>query len=140
MTITRRHNKRNDLSGGSVRDHADPSTAHTVTLSYDRNGNLTSGGEEYTYEFNPWGQLVRIRDYNTAKLLAEFTYSGLGHRISERTDTSDAVDSGKPDGLVDGSDTDHASFSCERQGQAQTERRSSGVSLCHASAPASSRC
>ena len=103
MANNRTYNNRNQLWTRVVLDSADPCGV-TVTLDYDRNGNLTSDGEKFTYVFNPFGQLVAIKDHSKGSLLAEFTYSGLGHRISERTDTSDAVDSGKPDGLVDGSD------------------------------------
>lgn len=53
-----------------------------VTFGYDRNGNLKNrdGGNE-TYEYNPFGQLVKYRN-NTKLLEVLYGYDGLGRKIS----------------------------------------------------------
>ncbi len=45
-------------------------------------GNLTDDAENYEYEYDAFGRLRKIRNQNPVPtLVAEYTYSGLGHRI-----------------------------------------------------------
>ena len=105
MNDARTINKRNELRSRSVLDSTNPSTARTVTLAYDKNGNLTDDGEKYTYEYNPWGQLVRIRNrVSPYETQAVYAYNGAGWRISEQLDRNDSGDTGVTDGIVDSYD------------------------------------
>ena len=104
MDDTRTYNKRNELRTRSVIDNTNPSTARSVTLTYDLNGNLTGDGEKYTYKYNPWCQLVEVKSIaGGTPVVVTFVYNGMGHRVGEKLDTS-SVTPGVPDGVVDGSD------------------------------------
>lgn len=64
-----------------------------------------SDGEKFTYVYNPWGQLVEIKKIGGGSVTnAKYTYSAMGHRISEQLDTNDSSNSGVGDGLVDAYD------------------------------------
>ncbi len=90
---TRTHSDANELltrntnSGGPVE----------YTLSFDAVGNMTDDGKSYTYEYDAFGRLVRLRNRSTAALVAEYAYYGNWNRASEKYDTDG-------DGDVDGSD------------------------------------
>jgi len=107
MDDQRTYNRRNELLSRQIFDSVTTTAPRqTVTLTYDRNGNLRSDGERHTYLFDAWGRLVEIGDYAAeAATVARFTYSGLSHRISEQTDTSSLLYPGYPDGQVDGDDS-----------------------------------
>ena len=52
------------------------------TLVYDKLGELTDDGEFYKYEYDAFGRLRKITNQDfSPKLVAEYTYNGLGHRI-----------------------------------------------------------
>jgi len=88
----RTHNDANELT---ARDTDDDGTDN-FTLTYDANGNLTDDGENYQYVFDAFNRLRKVK--NGAKLVAEFRYNGLNHRITAQHDTN-------LDGVLDGSDT-----------------------------------
>ena len=52
MDDTRTFNKRNELRTRVVKDSSNILTGKTVTLTYDKNGNLTSDGEKFDYTYN----------------------------------------------------------------------------------------
>lgn len=64
-----------------------------------------SDGEKFAYVYNPWGQLVEIKKIGGGSVThAKYTYSAMGHRISEQLDTNDSLNSGLGDGVVDADD------------------------------------
>ncbi len=65
---------------------------------------FTGDGEKYTYKYNPWGQLVSIYDVGYTDYAAVYTYNGLGHRISEQTDTNDSGNTGAADKALNSND------------------------------------
>ena len=89
----RTHNTVNELTGRDTDDNG----TDDHTLSYDEVGNLTDDGENYTYEWDAFGRLRKVKNRSTSALVAEYRYNGLGHRIAEHVDTDD-------DGDVDASD------------------------------------
>ncbi len=48
---------------------------------------MTDDGVNYTYVFDAWGRLKRVKNRSTTYPIIEYTYNGLGQRISERTDS-----------------------------------------------------
>jgi YD repeat-containing protein len=103
MEDTRTYNQRNELRRRVVKDAFD-NNGLTIDLDYTLNGQLKDDGQKYTYTYNPWGQLVAVKDRISGNLLAEYTYNGLGMRLTERTDTNDPTDAGQADGVVDAHD------------------------------------
>jgi RHS repeat-associated protein len=89
----RTHNDVNELS---ARDTDDNGTDN-FTLAYDEAGNLTDDGEYYTYVWDAFYRLRKIKARATGALVTEYKYNGLGYRISIHEDTDD-------DGDVDGGD------------------------------------
>ena len=89
----RTHNTVNELTGRDTDDNG----TDDYTLAYDGVGNLTDDGENYTYEWDAFGRLRKVKNRSTSALVAEYRYNGLGHRIAEHVDTDD-------DGDVDASD------------------------------------
>ena len=89
----RTHNTVNELTGRDTDDNG----TDDYTLSNDEVGNLTDDGENYTYEWDAFGRLRKVKNRSTSALVAEYRYNGLGHRIAEHVDTDD-------DGDVDASD------------------------------------
>jgi RHS repeat-associated protein len=80
-----------------ARDTDDDGTAN-YTLTCDAVGNLTDDGEAYKFVYDAFGRLRQVKETASPyKLLAEYTYSGLGHRVGWHYDTDG-------DGDVDGSD------------------------------------
>ncbi|RNC81832.1 MAG: hypothetical protein ED559_08625 [Phycisphaera sp.] len=90
---TRTHNKANELTARDI----DTDTTDDYTLSYDEVGNLVDDGEDYEYVYDAFGRLKEVLDESDQSLIAEYTYNGLGYRISEHYD----VDA---DGDVDAND------------------------------------
>ncbi|CAN5831178.1 hypothetical protein BH11PLA1_BH11PLA1_01530 [soil metagenome] len=104
MDDTRVYNDRNELTSRGVIDSAHLG-GMTITLTYDKNGNLTDDGEKFEYVYNPFCQLVEVKEtggsHNTQ---AKFTYNALSQRISEQLDINDSGNSGAPDAVVDSYD------------------------------------
>jgi YD repeat-containing protein len=105
MDDSRTYNSMNRLTGRAYYDevYTHAGSRHAVSQTYDANGNLTNDGEAYKYVYNPFGQLVQIKDQSN-NLVAEYHYNGLGQRISEQTDTNDSGNTGTPDNTVDSHD------------------------------------
>ena len=59
----------------------------TITPTYNTRGDLTDDGEDYAYEYDVLGRLVKIFNSSTSDLISEYRYNGLGYRIGERIDT-----------------------------------------------------
>ena len=104
MDDVRTYDTRNRLATRSYNDFVHPSTPATPTITYDANGNLTSDGEKYDYVYNPFNQLVQIYDRVHSSVAANYTYNGLGQRISEQLDTNDSSNTGNADRAVDSHD------------------------------------
>ena len=87
----RTHNVVNELE---ARD-TDNNATDDFNLDYDAVGNLTDDGENYTFEWDAFGRMRKIRNRANSNLIAEYCYNGLGYRISihEDTDTDGDVDS-----------------------------------------------
>ncbi len=90
---TRTHNLANEV----LTREPDSDPPPEFTFAHDAAGNMTDDGEEYTYEYDAWYRLVRIRNRSTTDLVAEYTYYGNGYRASSHHDTN-------LDGDVDGDD------------------------------------
>ncbi|MEE8153797.1 MAG: hypothetical protein V3T53_02430 [Phycisphaerales bacterium] len=73
----RTHNDANELTGRDTDDNG----TDDFTLTYDAVGNLTDDAENYEYEYDPFGRMRKVKNTSTQALVAEYTYSGLGHRI-----------------------------------------------------------
>ncbi len=86
----RTHNDANELTGRDTDDNG----TDDYTLVYDAVGNLTDDGENYEYEYDPFGRLRKVTKTSDQALVAEYTYNGLGHRITWHydTDTDNDVD------------------------------------------------
>jgi len=69
----------------------------TYSPAYDEAGNLTNDGKDYTYEYDAFGRLRRVRNRATSALVAEYSYNGLGFRTSWKYDANAS-------GTVDGDD------------------------------------
>ena len=80
---TRTHNEVNEIL---TRD-TNSSPPAEFTLTHDAAGNLTDDGESYTFEYDPWYRLRRMRNRSTSALVAEHAYYGNGFRASEKYDT-----------------------------------------------------
>jgi RHS repeat-associated protein len=89
---TRTHNAVNELT---ARD-TDSNSSNNYTLTYDAAGNLTDDAESYEYEYDAFNRLREVRN-QSATLLAEYRYNGLGFMIGVHEDTD-------ADGDADGSD------------------------------------
>jgi hypothetical protein len=86
----RTHDKVNQLT---ARD-TDNNGTNNVTLTYDGDGDVTNDGEKYTYIYDVFLRLRKVKTQAGA-LVAEYRYNGLGHRIAVHEDTNSdgAVDS-----------------------------------------------
>ena len=84
----RTHNAVNELSARDI----DSDSSDDYSLAYDEAGNLTDDGESYTYEWDAFYRLRKIRNRSTQALVAEYKYNGLGYRISIHEDTDDDQD------------------------------------------------
>ena len=81
----RTHNRRNQITGRN-------GTTWTNSVYYDNNGNLKKDERGYSFEYDAWDRLARVRD-GLGNLVAEYTYDGRGYRV-QRADgaTGDIVD------------------------------------------------
>ena len=70
--------------------HSDTSTVYSP--SYDKNGNLTGDNEHYTYVYDPFGRLRKVKDKTSGDLIAEYRYNGMGYRIGWHYDTDTDAD------------------------------------------------
>jgi hypothetical protein len=105
MNDTRTLNKRNELTSRSVYDKDNPSTPATITLTYDKNGNLTDDGELYSYQFDAFNRLTQVKKrVSPYPVVANYTYNALGQRVSEQYDCSDSGNTGATDGVTDSYD------------------------------------
>jgi YD repeat-containing protein len=105
MNDTRTYNRRNELTNRSYNSYDYSGSPNSFALTYDKNGNLTDDGEKYKYKYNPWGQLVQIKDTGSPNnVQANFRYNGLGQRIAEQLDTDRSTNTGVADGVVNSYD------------------------------------
>jgi len=51
------------------------------TLAYDKTGNQTDDGKDYTYVYDAFGRLRQVKSRSDSSLVAEYRYNGLGFRI-----------------------------------------------------------
>jgi YD repeat-containing protein len=91
LNDTRTHNVVNELT---ARDK-DSDSVNDYSLTYDANGSMTDDGKDYTYVYDAFNRLRKVKNRSNTNLLAEYRYNGLGHRIGihEDTDASGLVDS-----------------------------------------------
>ena len=85
-----------DFNELSSRDTDNDGTAD-FSQTYDAVGNLTDDGEDFEYVYDVFGRMVTIKDTSTGDVIAEYTYNGLGYRVSERVDSNN-------DDIVDAAD------------------------------------
>jgi RHS repeat-associated protein len=71
--------------------------AVTKSPTHDANGNLTDDGVNYTYEYDAFGRLRKVKNRSNSAVVEENVYNGLNQRIGWHYD-ADA------DGDVDGND------------------------------------
>jgi RHS repeat-associated protein len=91
---TRTHNVVNELTGRDT----DSNASDNYTLTYDAAGNQTDDGKAYTYVYDAWGRLRKVKNRLTPfALVGEYWYNGLGYRVAWKYDTD-------ADSDVDGSD------------------------------------
>src|SRR5262249_34679015 len=93
---TRTHNDVNELSTRDM-DSTPGTTGNNYTFVYDAAGNMTDDGESYTYEWDAFNRLRKVRNRSGGALVSEYWYNGLGYLITRHQDTD-------IDGDVDGSD------------------------------------
>jgi hypothetical protein len=74
----------------------DSNSSNNYTLTYGATGNLTDDAESYEYEYDAFNRLRKIKN-QSATLLAEYRYNGLGFMTGVHEDTD-------ADGDADGSD------------------------------------
>ena len=89
----RTHNTVNELTGRDTDDNG----TDNYTLVYDKVGNLTDDGQSYTYVYDAFGRLRKIKNRSNAALVEEFWYDGSNRRVAWKSDS-------EPDGDVDASD------------------------------------
>jgi RHS repeat-associated protein len=66
----RTHNQQNEVTGVGA-----------ATLTFDKNGNMTTDETGHTYIYDAWNRLISVKNGGTT--LASYSYDGLGRRISE---------------------------------------------------------
>ncbi len=74
---SRTHTLANELK---TRDTDSNGTAN-YTLAHDKPGNLTDDGVRYTYVYDVFGRLRKVKNRSGGALVAEYRYNGLGYRI-----------------------------------------------------------
>ncbi len=87
----RTHDKVNQLNGRDT----DNNGTDNYTLTYDKAGDMTDDGKDYTYVYDAFLRLRKVQNRSNSALVAEYRYNGLGHRIAvhEDTDSDGDVDS-----------------------------------------------
>jgi YD repeat-containing protein len=93
LNDTRTHNVVNELTARDI----DSNGINDYTLSYDANGNMTDDGQSYTYVYDAFNRLRKVKNRSNSNLLGEYRYNGLGHRMGIHEDTNS-------DGIVDSND------------------------------------
>ncbi len=76
----RTHNKVNELTGHDLDDNP-ATTGNNYSPVSDKVGNLTDDKRHFTYEYDPFGRLRKVNTTVSPRLVAEYRYNGLGHRI-----------------------------------------------------------
>jgi RHS repeat-associated protein len=109
----RTHNVVNELVGRDT----DDSGSDNYTLVYDTAGNMTDDGAAYTYEWDAFYRLRKVRNRSNSALVSEYWYNGLGYLVTRHQDTD-------TDGDVDGSDVKFHTAYDERWRQVATFRGS----------------
>ena len=68
------------------------------TLAYDKSGNQTDDGKDYTYVYDGFGRLRQVKNRSDSSLVAEYRYNGLSFRIGWHydADADKDVDSADP--------------------------------------------
>jgi len=84
LNDTRAHNAVNELE---TRD-TDSNASANYTFAYDAAGNMTDDGELYTYEWDAFYRLRKVRNRGDASLISEYWYNGLGYLITRHQDTN----------------------------------------------------
>ncbi|MBL9030839.1 MAG: RHS repeat-associated core domain-containing protein [Phycisphaerae bacterium] len=51
------------------------------TLAYDKTGNQTNDGKDYTYVYDAFGRMRQVKSRSESSPVAEYRYNGLGFRI-----------------------------------------------------------
>ncbi len=76
----------------------DSNGTDNFTFGYDKVGNETDDGEDYTYVYDPWGRVRQVKNRSNSNLVAEYRYNGLGFKTGWHYDanTSGAVDGSDP--------------------------------------------
>ncbi|MCC6675503.1 MAG: RHS repeat protein [Phycisphaerales bacterium] len=86
---TRTYNDPNELL---TRD-TDSNSSVNYTLVYNKRGDLTDDGKDYTYVYDAFGRLKTVKTRGGSPVtVAEYTYDGLGHRIGWHYDTDTDAD------------------------------------------------
>jgi RHS repeat-associated protein len=80
-----------------TRDTDSNGTAN-YTLAYDKSGNQTDDGKDYTYVYDGFGRLRQVKNRSDSSLVAEYRYNGLSFRIGWHydADADKDVDSSDP--------------------------------------------
>ncbi|MGD9689500.1 MAG: RHS repeat-associated core domain-containing protein [Phycisphaerales bacterium] len=64
----------------------DSNSSVNYTLAHDAVGNMTDDGKDYTYVYDVFGRLVKVKARSGGATVAEYAYDALGQRISTHTD------------------------------------------------------
>ncbi|MGD9791110.1 MAG: RHS repeat-associated core domain-containing protein [Phycisphaerales bacterium] len=81
-----------NLANETTGRNTDSSGGDEFTPDYDKNGNLIGDNEHYTYVYDPFGRLRKVKDKTSGDLVAEYRYNGLGYRIGWHYDTDTDAD------------------------------------------------
>lgn len=89
----RTHNQVNEILSRDT----DNNGSANFTLTYNKRGDLTDDGENYTYVYDAFGRLKAVKNRSSGNTVTEYTYNGLNQRIGSRYDSN-------ADGSVNSSD------------------------------------
>jgi len=91
--------EKNETRTFSVVNETSTRVNNGVTKSpvYNANGQQTDDGVNYTYEWDAFGRLRKVKNRSTSALVVEYTYNGLNHQIGRHADLD-------ADGDVDNTD------------------------------------
>ncbi|MGE3395176.1 MAG: RHS repeat-associated core domain-containing protein, partial [Steroidobacteraceae bacterium] len=64
----------------------DSNSSVNYTLAHDAVGNMTDDGKDYTYVYDVFGRLVKVKARGSGNTVAEYAYDGLGQRIAYHAD------------------------------------------------------
>ncbi len=79
-TLTQTYNSQNELVSFST------ASGHSVTITFDNNGNTTTDDAGRTLVYDAWNRLVTAKSGTVT--LNSYTYDGMGRRISEDPDAA----------------------------------------------------